>query len=119
MVTKPVIPRQPATSGGMMESDDARWEQSLSRGGGGAYSNDGSTGGGAPAYGGYTPAYGGGGAATAGGGAGGWGLNVGGVNVTGQQALSAMNAAQAMGLTADHVVQGAQVVSKHSSAYGS
>ena len=33
MVTKPVIPRQPATSGGMMESDDARWEQSLSRGG--------------------------------------------------------------------------------------
>ena len=120
MVTKPIIPRQNgATGGAPLESDDARWEQSVSRGGG-AYANDGgAASGGGPAYGGFTPAYAGGGAAAAGGGAGGWGLNVGGVNVTPTHAFAAMNAAQSMGLTADHVVQGAQFAQKHQGAYGS
>ena len=122
MVTKPILPpsagsRQPAAGG--MASDE--WEPSQTAGK--AYGMAGSDGGdtssnSGPAYGGFTPTFNAGGAAGAGGGATGWGLNVGGVNVSGAQAMSAVRTAQGLGLTADHVVQGAQVASKYGGAYG-
>ena len=124
MNIKPLHPHDAAPGGmtgyGQPASDDPRWEQSSNSGSAYGYSNSGDTATAftpspyaTPAYGGYTapPAV----AVQPGGGAGGWGLNV---NLTPQDALSAMRTAQGMGLTADHVVQGAQAASKLQSAYG-
>ena len=109
-------------AGGQYTSDDPRFESSVA-GGGGAYGytqntpswSAGTSGQNINAYGGFVqPTYN---APAAGGGASGWGLNVGGVNVSGAQAMQGVQTAQAMGLTADHLMQGAQAAGRAHNAY--
>jgi len=127
MNPKPILlPGQQATGGGLSgqyASDDPQYEPSSTGGGGGAYgysSNTpswvaGTSGQNINAYGGMVqPTYT---APAAGGGASGWGLNVGGVNVSAAQAMQGVSVAQSMGLTADHMVQGAQAAGRAHNAY--
>ena len=109
-------------AGQQYASDDPQFEQSTA-GGGGAYGytqntpswTAGTSGQNINAYGGFVqPTYN---APAAGGGAGGWGLNVGGVNVSAAQAMQGVATAQAMGLTADHLAQGAQAAGRAHNAY--
>ena len=125
-IVMPGFASQPAGGGGLAggqyASDDPQYEASVS-GGGGAYGysnntpswNAGTSGQNVNAYGGLVqPTYT---APVAGGGAGGWGLNVGGVNLSAAQAMQGVQTAQAMGLTADHLAQGAQAAGRAHNAY--
>ena len=107
---------------GQYASDDPQFESSVAGGGGAyGYTNNtpswtaGTSGQNINAYGGFVqPTYT---APAAGGGAGGWGLNVAGVNVSAAQAMQGVQTAQAMGLTADHLAQGAQAAGRAHNAY--
>ena len=111
-------------SGQQYSSDDPQYEASASAAGGGGaygYSNNtpswtaGTSGQNINQFGGFVqPTYN---APAAGGGASGWGLNVGGVNLSAAQAMQGVQAAQAMGLTADHLAQGAQAAGRAHNAY--
>ena len=126
MNPKPIqMPGQQPTGPGLagqQYASDSDYEPSVG-GGGGAYGYSqntpswtaGTSGQNINAYGGLVqPTYT---APGAGGGAGGWGLNVGGVNVSAAQAMQGVQTAQAMGLTADHLAQGAQAAGRAHNAY--